>query len=387
VIERFAPAFWARFHHQISLDQRKALQAILQCRTPALGGHRYACSCGHQHHAFHSCQHRLCPRCGKAATREWVGKQLTRLLPVSYYMVTFTLPATLHGLVHHNRKALELFMQCSGDAIAQLLADPAHGGFHRCGFFGVYQSWTQDMRLHPHVHYIVPAVGIDSRGTIKRPRKPGFLIYAAVLAKRLRTLLSQSLLDAEIIDSALFWKLVKMDWNASVDRAGSGENAVKYLGQYVHRSVISDQRILKVEHDHVHIRTRDRQTGQAKTCVMEGVEFVRRFLQHALPSGFHRIRYRGFLHARRGRIWTGFASSFLSALTANSPPSRKQTHPRQPVHVAEGPCNRFSECHGPLPCAAIKTSFIASAHEQHPQTGKISSTPPIQKDRSTLGLC
>lgn len=298
VIERFAPAFWARYGERIPLDQGKALQAILQCRTAALGGHRYACSCGHQHHAFHSCQHRLCPRCGKADTQEWVGSQLARLLPVSYYMVTFTLPAQLHRLVHQRREAIEAFMQCSGEALAQLLADPHHGGFHRSGFFGVYQSWTQDMRLHPHVHYIVPAVGLDSRARLKRPRRSGFLIYAGVLAKRLRTLLSQQLHDQGLIDTGLFWKLVKMDWNASVDRAGSGENAVKYLGQYVHRSVISDQRILRVDQEHVHIRTRDRETGENKICVLEGVEFVRRFLQHALPARFHRIRYRGFLHAR-----------------------------------------------------------------------------------------
>lgn len=298
VIERFAPAYWQRYGDSIRLDERRALQAILQCRTPALGGHRYACACGHEHYAFHSCNHRLCPRCGAANTQEWVAKQLGRLLPVPYYMVTFTLPDQLRSVLRGRREAMEQLMCCSAQALSELLADPKRTGFTRSGFFGVYQSWTQDMRLHPHVHYIVPAVGLDARWRIKRPKDPKFLLPAKPLAIRLRTLLSNALLDAGLIDTTLFWQLVKMDWNASVDRAGSGENAVKYLGQYVRRSVISDGRILGIEGDQVRIRIKNRDTQTYESRVVDGVQFVRRFLQHALPPRFHRIRYRGFLHAR-----------------------------------------------------------------------------------------
>jgi len=298
VIERFAPIYWERYGARMTLDQRKALQAILQCRTPALGGHRYGCACGHEHHAFHSCNHRLCPRCGSADTQAWVEKQLGRLLPVPYYMVTFTLPSQLRPVMLGNRQAMELLMRCSSQALSELLADPARCQFEHSGFFGVYQSWTQDMRFHPHVHYVVPSVGLDSQWKIKHPKSPQFLVHAQPLATRLRTLLANDLRDAGLIDSSLFWKLVKTDWNASVDRAGSGENAVKYLGQYIRRSVISDNRILAVEGDKVRIRIKDRDTESYESRVLDGVEFVRRFLQHALPERFHRIRYRGFLHAR-----------------------------------------------------------------------------------------
>ena len=310
VIERFAPAYWQRYRDSIRVDERRALQAILQCRTPALGGHRYACKCGHEHHAFHSCNHRLCPRCGAADTQAWVQKQLGRLLPVPYYMVTFTLPDQLRAVMRGNRRAMELLMRCSGQALSELLADPKRCGFHRSGFFGVYQSWRQDMGLHPHVHYVVPAAGLDAKWRLKRPRETKFLIHAKPLAIRLRTLLANALLDAGLIEDPLFWKLVKVPWNASVDRAGSGENAVKYLGQYIRRSVISDGRILavegifdpavsdSVEGEKVRIRIKNRNTGHYEHRVMDGVEFVRRFLQHALPPRFHRIRYRGFLHAR-----------------------------------------------------------------------------------------
>lgn len=298
VIERFIEAYWARYRGSITLEQRKALQAILQCRTVVLGGHCYACSCGQTHHAFHSCNHRLCPQCGAADTVEWVRKQLGKLLPVPYFMVTFTLPEQLRSVMFGNREAMELFFKCSSEALRELLADPKRTGFTRSGFFGVFQSWAQDMRYHPHIHYVVPAVGLTEDDKLKHLKRPNFLIYAQALADRLRTLFANQLRYNGLIDTCLFWKLVQMDWNASVDSAGSGENAVKYLGKYVQHSVISDSRVLGIEGDKVRISVKNRDTGKYEQRTMLGVEFIRRFLQHALPSRFHRIRYRGFLHAR-----------------------------------------------------------------------------------------
>lgn len=298
VIKRFAPAYFERYGEELFLDERRALQAMLQCRTEVLGGHEYDCSCGHKHYAYHSCNNRLCPTCGSEGTQDWVKKQLVKLLPVKYFMVTFTLPSQLRKVIGGNRKALELLMSCSAKALTELLADPQRCGFSRSGFFGVYQSWRQDMEFHPHVHYLVPAVGLDVDRNLKHLHEPKFLIHGKVLAMRLRTLLMNALYGAGLIRKSLFWKLVKMSWNASVDAAGSGENAVKYFGQYVCRSVISDSRIVSVKGDEVTIRVKNRDTGKFELRPMSGVEFVRRFLQHALPSGFHRIRYRGFLHAR-----------------------------------------------------------------------------------------
>lgn len=298
VIERFIEPFWARYAHTITVEQRKAIQAILQCRTPVLGGHRYDCSCGQSHHAFHSCNHRLCPQCGAADTAEWVQKQMGKLLPVPYFMVTFTLPQQLRSVMLGNRTAMELFFKCSSQALSELLADPKRTGFIRNGFFGVFQSWTQEMLYHPHIHYIVPGVGLTEKQKLKHLKNPKWLIHAEPFAIRLRTLLVNALFDHGLIDQGLFWRLVKMDWNASVDPAGCGENAVKYLGQYVQRSVISDNRVLAIEGDQVRIRIKNRDTGAYETPTMAGVEFIRRFLLHALPSRFHRIRYRGFLHAR-----------------------------------------------------------------------------------------
>ena len=299
VFERFIEPFWQKHGHAITLDQRKALQAILLCRTSALGGHCYACpECGAEHFAYHSCNHRLCPQCGTADTQQWVAKQLEKLLPVPYFMVTFTLPEQLRPILLGSPQAIELFFKCSSQALHDLLADPRRTGFTRNGFFGVYQSWRQDMGYHPHIHYIVPAVGLNMDAELRHLKNPQWLLPAKPLAARLRTLLTHALLDSEQIGQPLFRELVKMDWNVSVDPAGSGENAVKYLGNYVQRSVISDQRILAIEGDQVRILVKNRSTGKYEPHTLAGVEFIRRYLLHTLPKGFHRIRYHGFLHAR-----------------------------------------------------------------------------------------
>ena len=322
VFERFIEPFWTLHGDSITVDQRQALQAILQCRTPALGGHCYACpQCGAEHFAYHSCNHRLCPQCGSADTQEWVNKQLGKLLPVPYFMVTFTLPEQLRPIMLSSREGLELFFQCSSQALQDLLADPKRTGFTRNGFFGVYQSWGQNMSYHPHIHYILPAVGLKDDDTLKHLKKPQWLLPAQPLATRLRTLLSNKLLDSQQIDAHLFRTLLKMDWNASVDPAGSGENAVKYLGRYVQRSVISDRRVLAIEGEQVCIRIKNRDSDEYDCLRMKGVEFIRRYLLHALPKGFHRIRYRGFLHAR-GKSKLEWLQLLLDArlIKKNAPP-------------------------------------------------------------------
>ena len=298
VIERFAEAFWLRHGNRVTVDQRKALQAILQCRTEALGGHRYDCDCGHAHYAWHSCNHRLCPQCGASDNAEWVGRQLEKLLPVPYFLVTFTLPAQLRPIALGRHDLIEGFFKDASEALSQLLADPKRTGFTKSGFFGVYQSWSQQMRFHPHIHFVVPAVGLSARNKAVRLKKADFLIYAQPLANRLRTLLLNRLKDDGLIDTALFWKLWNIEWVADVKPAGGGANAVKYLGQYVHHSVISDHRLVAFKGEGVRIRYKNRDTGALESVWIPGVEFIRRLLLHALPGGFHRIRYRGFLHAR-----------------------------------------------------------------------------------------
>lgn len=298
VIERFAESFWTRHGASVTVDQRKALQAILQCRTFALGGHRYDCECGHKHFAWHSCNHRLCPQCGAAGNAEWIARQIENLLPVPYFLVTFTLPAELRPIALRKIAVIEAFFQQSGEALAEILADPKRTGFAKSGFFGVYQSWTQDLRFHPHIHYIIPAVGLNED---KRPvflKNPKFLVHVRPLADRFRNRFLHWLREKAFLVPSLYWTLRRKEWGVDIQPPGTGENAFKYLGQYVHQSVISDNRIHSIEGEEVCIRIKNRDTKKFETRSINGVEFILRFLLHALPSGFHRIRYRGFLHAR-----------------------------------------------------------------------------------------
>jgi len=191
---RNADACLDRFGDRLRTEERKALQSIHQCRTPAMGGRSYRCAhCEGNHFAWHSCNHRLCPVCGSAETREWVAGQLGKRLPVEHFLVTFTLPSDLRTLCRREAKTfLSAFFAASSRAIKDVLRERRHLGGD-CGFFGALQTWTQDLRLHPHIHYIVPAVAIDGSGKLKRPKRKGWLARGEVLASRMRTLLLRSL--------------------------------------------------------------------------------------------------------------------------------------------------------------------------------------------------
>lgn len=199
-------------------EQRKALQSILQCRTPVMGGRSYRCvHCSKERFAWHSCNHRLCPRCGGEATGKWVSEKLENRLPVDHFMVTFTLPAQLRKLCrYHAKPFLKLFFASSAQAIKDVLKEPRHLG-GEVGFMGFLQTWTQDLRLHPHIHYVVPAIGIDANGKLKRPRRKGWLARGEVFASRLRTLLLKAIKAEGLLGPSELQELWKIGWNCDVE--------------------------------------------------------------------------------------------------------------------------------------------------------------------------
>lgn len=298
----------ARFHRKclerhggsMGIDERKALQSILTCRTEVMGGHRYGCeACGIDHFVWHSCNHRMCPVCGAAETADWVASKLRERLPVPHFMVTFTLPSQLRVLCvgQPRERFLRLFFAASAQAIKDVLADPRHLG-GECGFFGMLQTWTQDLRVHPHIHFVVPALALATDGRIRRPKDPKWLARGDIFAARLRTLLLQAIRKEQWLAEAAIQALWQIGWNCDVKNFGSGENAMKYLGGYMCKGPISDSRILGIGEDTVTISVKDRQTGQCQSLGINGTDFVHRYLQHALPPGFHRVRYYGFMHGR-----------------------------------------------------------------------------------------
>jgi len=296
---RFYKPYLSRYGETLTPDQRNALQSILLCRTEAMGGHRFRCThCRHEHFAWHSCNHRLCPRCGAADTAAWVSKKLEERLPVDHYLVTFTLPARLRSLcLTQGTVFYRLFFRCASQAIKDVLADPRHLG-GQCGFMGMFQSWRQDLLLHPHIHFIVPGIGLGKDGNLIKLKRKNWLARGEVFAKRLQSLLLNELRESCLLDSGQVRSLWRRGWNCDVQGFGNGENAIKYLGRYVFKSPISDARIQTINTRSVWIKVKDRKTRSYHSVEIEGIEFVRRFLLHALPSGFHRIRYYGFLHSR-----------------------------------------------------------------------------------------
>lgn len=302
IFRRYGPAYRAQFGDQLSAEQIQAMRAIEQCRTEALGGQVYSCpACATTRYSYHSCRNRHCPRCQQDATQSWLAQQHALLLPVPYFLVTFTLPAGLRAVARqHPRTIYTLLFRASAAALQQLAQDPRFLG-GQIGMLGVLQTWTRDLRFHPHVHYLVPAIALASSGTLRRPRNPAFLVAAKPLA-----LLFRAKLRAAIRQTALFRHIPPATWQQPwvVDcrPVGSGAAALKYLAPYIFRVALSNNRIVGVQNDHVTFRYRDGTTKQMRTMTLPVFSFIGRFLQHVLPKGFVKVRYYGLFRLGNRRL-------------------------------------------------------------------------------------
>ena len=296
VLRRFLPGF-LNTNPSLSSEQRRAIWAILHCRTAAMGGRLFACaSCGTQHYAYHSCNHKACPQCGKAATARWVEREVGKLLRAPYFMVTFTLPAELRGLFFgpQAKTAYDLFFAAASGALAEKLA---HGkGLHAAihGFTGVLHTWNQRLLYHLHIHFLVPGAGIRSNGKVVSVKNANFLLHHAPLRgafrKHFRNLLAEQGWE---VDPTVWHK----DWGIHFQPFGTGHQAVKYLAAYVCRTAIGDSRIVSFDENSVTFRYKDRSDhDRIKIETIPGEEFVTRYLRHVLPRGLRSTRYYGFCH-------------------------------------------------------------------------------------------
>ena len=307
-LARHGPGYLAREGARLNWDRRRALQSILRCRTPALGGHLCACTnCGDEHFRYHSCNHRMCPRCGGGDTTAWLQRQTERLLPVPYFLVTFTVPEPLRELARRRPGWFyaALFDE-SSRTLQDIAANPKHLGAE-LGFFGVLHTWSRQLILHPHIHYIVAGGGLaaDHASWHSLPQ-PDFLLPGNVLAARFRTRLSARLqadepeLHAEIPSSV--WRA---DWVVDCAAVGSGATALRYLSAYVFRTACGGKReITELPDGRVSFEYVESKTGERRTCTLDGDDFIGRFLQHVLPPGQHRVRYFGWMHpsAKKRRL-------------------------------------------------------------------------------------
>lgn len=337
--------------------QRRALAAIRRCRTPALGGHVYRCpECARTDFAYHSCNHRACPRCGGAATAAWTARQEARLLPVAYFLVTFTLPAELRfACVAHPELLHDLLFAESAAALQQVAAVPRLLGAE-LGFVGVLHTWGRQLQHHPHVHFVVPGGGLRGRQWVSA-RQADWLLPVARLAAVFRHRLEAALrASAPALHATVPAGVWRGRWVVHSQPAGSGANVVRYLARYVGRTAISDERVVSADDEAVTFRYTDSATQQNKQCTLGAEEFLRRYLQHVLPPGQHRVRYFGWLHpaakARRLLVETLLAVPIVIA----PPPEQAQWHLRCP-HCAAFALVRV----GRLPRQARAPPFCAAA--------------------------
>ena len=303
IFRRHWPAYRARFGNAIPPAHRAAVAALLSCRTPDRGGQLFACDCGALHYAYHSCGHRACHQCGQGDAKDWAQRQELKLLPVPYFLVTFTVPEELRAVIRAHPKVLyaALFQESAG-----ALADVALTKLGvELGFTGVLHTWTRQLVYHPHLHYLVPGGGLTPDGLRwQRVADAQFFLPTRVLAARCRNRLRQHL-EREHPDllktiPARAWRAA---WVVDVQPVGRGQTALRYLAAYVQKTALSAARLVACDERSVTFTHQDRATGENKTLRLSGEEFLRRFLQHVLPTGFQRVRHYGWLSPAAKRRW------------------------------------------------------------------------------------
>jgi hypothetical protein len=354
ILRAAGSAYRAAHAGHLSLHQLKVMSAIEHCRTAALGGHVEVCEdCGHWRIAYNSCRNRHCPKCQGAAARTWLAEREADLLPVGYFHVVFTLPAEVADVAFQNKAAVyDLLFRAASETMLTIATDPKHLGA-RIGITAVLHSWGSALTHHPHVHMIVPGGGIALDGRRWISSRPTFLLPVRVLGKLFRRLFLTRLIalhDAGRL--AFFGKMTglgdrraflrhlspvrKKRWVVYAKPPFAGPEAVlAYLSRYTHRVAISNRRLIGFDEAGVTFRYKDyRRNGPDRQQVMTlaADEFIRRFLLHVLPRGFHRIRHYGLLAGTARKASLALARALLAVAPPadNTPEEPMDTRPPCP---------------------------------------------------------
>ncbi|CTQ47609.1 IS91 family transposase [Roseibium aggregatum] len=364
IFRAHGPAWRRANAGHVSLNQLKVMSAIESCRTEALGGHVAACAkCGHQHIAYNSCKNRHCPKCQGPAARDWMAARAEDLLPVEYFHVVFTLPAEIARIAYWNKKTVyDLLFRASAETLTTIAADPRHLGA-RIGMTSVLHTWGSALTHHPHVHIIVPGGGLSPDGTQWISCRPGFFLPVRILSQLFRRLFLQGLMALHRARDLVFFGdlagLAEDDvftaWLAPLRRAewvvyakppfGGPKAVLAYLSRYTHRVAISNRRLISADAQTVTFRWKDyrlKRRNCQKVMRLATGEFIRRFLIHVLPDGFHRIRHYGLLASAGRKTNVAKIRALLGAETV------KQDQPSGaeivPLTLRE-PC---PDCGGPM---------------------------------------
>ena len=371
-------AAWRRANAgHVSLDQMKVMSAIERCRTAALGGHVARCEdCTHTVIAYNSCRNRHCPKCQGAAAKEWLAEREADLLPVPYFHVVFTLPAPITDIAYQNKAVVyDLLFKAAAETLVTIAADPKHLGA-RIGLTAVLHTWGSALTHHPHVHMIVPGGGLSlacpgqrSGGERWISCRPGFFLPVRVLSRLFRRLFLERLAAAHAARRLHFFgdhaplaerhafaaylaPLRKIEWVVYSKRPFGGPEAVlAYLSRYTHRVAISNRRLISADETGVAFKWKDYRIegpGRYQTMTLPTHEFIRRFLIHVLPRGFHRIRHYGLLASGNRAANIARARALLAA------PAR----PRQPETSEAAALDEPRVLPHPCPCCGGRMMII-----------------------------
>jgi hypothetical protein len=367
----------------VSLGQLKVMSAIEACRTAALGGHVARCQdCAYTAIAYNSCRNRHCPKCQGAAAKRWLAEREAELLPVPYFHVVFTLPAAVADIAYQNKAAIyDLLFKASAETLTTIAADPKHLGA-RIGITSVLHTWGSALTHHPHMHMIVPGGGIAPDGKRWVSCRPGFFLPVRVLSRLFRRLFLDKLAAAHQqlqffgnhaplanarAFAAYLAPLRKIEWVVYSKRPFGGPDAVlAYLSRYTHRVAISNSRLAAFDRNGVTFKWKDYRIegrDRYKLMTLATDEFIRRFLIHVLPRGFHRIRHYGLLAKTSGAANIALARELLATPKLQSNPTDADTVDESSMLAHPCPC-----CGGHM---IIIETFERGCTPRHQPTGPI----------------
>jgi len=334
IFRRYGPAYRQKHSAKLLPSHRQAMRAIERCRTAALGGQVYRCTvCGETRYSYHSCRNRHCPKCQHEQAQEWLQLQQTLLLPVPYFLLTFTLPAQLRPIARQNQKLIyNLLFRASAQATQQLARDPHFVG-GQIGLVGVLHTWTRNLAYHPHVHYLAPGGGWSAEKQSWLQAHHNFFVPVKALSRLFRSTF-QRLLRKTPLFTQIASDIWQKDWVVHCKPVGNGQTALRYLAPYIYRVALSNRRLIRMldtgsmESSQITFQYRTSDTGQLKHSTLSAEKFMQRFLQHVLPRGFVKVRYFGFFGASvRPRLF-----ALQQHLETSNPRPQSDPLPPKPVH-------------------------------------------------------
>jgi hypothetical protein len=299
IFTQYGGAYLEKYIDKMPSLHKKVLHAIMKCRTKSMGGEVYYCNkCNEYHYSYHSCGNRHCVICQNNDAADWIEKNKKKILPLTYFLGTFTLPEELREQCSKNQKvSYSILFESSSDALKQLAKDKKYLGAE-IGMIGILHTWSRAIIYHPHIHYLIPGGGISADGKTIRFSDDDFLMHVKPLSIIFKAKFRDNLKkQAPEIYNKISAKVWKRDWVVHIKPVGNGESAMEYMGRYLFRVAITNNRILKLTDGKVTFRYTDSKTGKTRIVTLDALEFIRRFLQHVLPHNFMKVRYYGFLAA------------------------------------------------------------------------------------------